>query len=1046
MLELRHISKAYQSGTFVQKALDGVSVTFRDSEFVAVLGPSGSGKTTMLNVIGGLDHYDSGNLIINGTSTRSFKDQDWDHYRNIEVGFVFQNYNLIPHQTILSNVELALTLSGISSKERKSRAVSALKSVGLLDHINKKPNQLSGGQMQRVAIARALVNNPSIIFADEPTGALDTKTSIQIMDILKEVSKNKLVVMVTHNPELAEKYATRIVNLKDGKIVADSKPFYKEENKGKKFLKNFKKGKTAMSFLTALSLSFANLMGKKGRTFMTAFAGSIGIIGISAILALSTGTSEYIKNVEHTTLSQYPLSITRTKSALSGMSDNNEGGSMSDKIKEMQHNNQEENTIGIRTFVTTLLSASGGNDLKSLKSYIDSNAEGLVDNSQSIEYTYNTEPRIYADDDYGIREVYPEGLIPNNNGSSSSSASSMGAMSSKFSTTSSFAAMPQNPDLYINEYTVSAGRWPENPYECVLVLHQDGTINDTLLYTLGIRDTAEFNEALKNYQAKKKVDLPEDFADVNYNQILGHKFKSVKPSDLYTYDEEAGIWIDNSEDKEFVKEKVKASKDITLVGIITPPEGLDNALALTAGLNYPSELTEISISEAAQTEIVKQQLADPSIDVLTGISFEEEKSDSGIDPNMFSSMFQIDTDAFKQAFKFDTSAMSQLGSNAKVDISPQMIQGLVASSLSEDSIKQIVQNMTIAELKDDQVRQLVILAVTAYNKYIQNSELTEAEKTPQMYFAPPSIALPQGGPGYIYITQICAAANISATPSIVQGITQIATNLTTSLTTVFKNAVASSMANMTSNLADLGQAFTVDKDAIMSAFKFDASPEKLMQMSKLISGSASRTFEGNLSNFGYADTSNPLSITIYPKNFEAKELITNAIDNYNSNNEEKGNKDKVISYSDYAKILMNSITTMIDMITAVLIAFVAISLVVSSIMIGIITYISVLERKKEIGILRAIGARKRDIFNVFNAETFIIGIVAGLIGIGITLIGCIPANLIAQAVFDVKYPIAVLPAWSAVVLIAISVFLTFVAGLIPSTSASKKDPVEAINS
>lgn len=543
MLELKEICKSYTTGDFTQKALDKVSVTFRDSEFVAVLGPSGSGKTTMLNVIGGLDHYDSGDLLINGKSTKEFRDQDWDHYRNNQVGFVFQNYNLIPHQSVLSNVELALTLSGISSSERKERAKKALEEVGLGEHIEKKPNQLSGGQQQRVAIARAIVNDPNIVFADEPTGALDTKTSVQIMDILKKIAKDRLVVMVTHNPELAQKYATRIVNLKDAKIVGDSKPYKPSKSASELKGQLLEKGKTAMSFVTALSLSFANLMGKKGRTFMTAFAGSIGIIGISAILALSTGTNEYIKNVENNTLSQYPLMITRSKSVVSEFQEMSQGGSLGDMIREMRHNNQEENKIGVRDFLSKMLATSGNNDLKSLKTFLDSNPDGLNDDVDSIEYTYSAQPIIYADDIGGIREVSPAGTFSSmsagTSGSSYTSASqnySGGGMSSL----SGFASLPKNENLYKDKYTVAAGHWPENTNECVLVLHQDGTINDAMLYTLGIRDNQEMLDAIQNYTKDEKVNLPSDYPDITYNDVLGKTFKIVNACDLYEYDASRG--------------------------------------------------------------------------------------------------------------------------------------------------------------------------------------------------------------------------------------------------------------------------------------------------------------------------------------------------------------------------------------------------------------------------------------------------------------------------------------------------------------------------
>lgn len=547
MLELKNICKSYTTGDFTQKALDNVSVTFRDSEFVAVLGPSGSGKTTMLNVIGGLDHYDSGDLLINGVSTKKYKDKNWDHYRNNQVGFVFQNYNLIPHQSVLSNVELALTLSGITPAERKRRAASALDEVGLKDHLNKKPNQLSGGQQQRVAIARAIVNNPNIIFADEPTGALDTKTSVQIMDILKKISKDRLVVMVTHNPNIAKDYATRIVKLQDAKIIDDSKPFNIIDLPAKKISsKPLQKGKTSMSFLTALSLSFANLMGKKGRTIMTAFAGSIGIIGISAILALSTGTNLYIKNVEGNTLSQYPLQITRSKSIINEFIGDGQSG-MSDMITDLTVNKQEDQKIGVRDYLTKMLSASGSNDLKSLKTFLDNNHENFKDNIDSIEYKYAAQPLIYADDSSGVREVHPSSALSSISGGDTSSSfrQSLGAGSmmgsSSMGSMTGFSQLPKDSSIYQDKYTIDYGRWPQNAYECVLVLHQDGTISDTLLYTFGMRPSQELNDAFSDFSAHKKVNLPDHYDAVTYSQIIGKKFKLVNASDLYSYNQTANI-------------------------------------------------------------------------------------------------------------------------------------------------------------------------------------------------------------------------------------------------------------------------------------------------------------------------------------------------------------------------------------------------------------------------------------------------------------------------------------------------------------------------
>lgn len=1035
MLELRKICKSYTTGDFTQKALDNISVTFRDSEFVAVLGPSGSGKTTLLNVIGGLDHYDSGDLLINGKSTKQFKDQDWDHYRNNQVGFVFQNYNLIPHQTVLSNVELALTLSGISKDERKSKATKALQDVGLAEHVNKKPNQLSGGQMQRVAIARAIVNDPNIIFADEPTGALDTKTSIQIMDILKEISKDRLVVMVTHNPEIAEKYATRIVNLKDAKIVGDSSPFDVKKDAPKKFRKTYEKGKTAMSFLTALSLSFANLMGKKGRTFMTAFAGSIGIIGISGILALSTGTNLYIKNVENNTLSQYPLYITRSKSVIGEFSEITQGnGGLSEMIQKMRHNEQEDNTIGVRTFLTKMLTTSGNNDLRSLKNYIGTNPKNFNSYTDSIEYSYSTKPVIYTSDNSGVREVYPANTLSSVGSSNSSyTSASQNTNNGGTSMTSGFSQLPKDENLYNQKYTIAAGHWPKNANECVLVLHQDGTINDSLLYTLGLRNNDELVNALKNFRKDEKVDLPEEYDNLTYDQVLGIKFKVINPSDIYVYNSSAGVWEDKSNDKEYMKTKVDAASDLTVVGIVNPPEGNNKALALTAGINYTYQLSEKCIDYARNTQIVQDQLSKTDVDVLTGKSFAEEKSNGGFDPSVFSNILEINPEAFYKVFNFDYTVFDSI--DPKIDISQEDLENIVASAITPEMIEQIIVDISESKGLTDSMQTIVSDACEQFIEYKKE----HPEETAQHYFS-------KSGQGYDFIVAACAAAGIETSDIIIENLQNVAIDVLTKTIDLFSNAILKSLSNISMNLSSLDKAFSFNQSALSELFKFNMTQEKLLQLSKLISGAGVRTYESNLADFGYADLDNPLAITIYPNDFYAKEKISDIIDDYNNENQENGHEEKVISYSDYAKLLMSSITTMIDMITAVLVAFVAISLVVSSIMIGIITYISVLERRREIGILRAIGARKRDIFNVFNAETFIIGIVAGLIGISVTALGCIPANIIARAVFNVEYDIAILPLWAAIVLIFISVFLTFVAGLIPSTSASKKDPVEAINS
>lgn len=641
MLQIKDICKEYRTGTLVQKALDKVSLNLRDNEFVAILGPSGSGKTTLLNIIGGLDRYDSGDLIINGISTKKYKDRDWDSYRNHTIGFVFQSYNLIPHQTILANVELALTISGIGKAERRQRAQKALAQVGLGDQVHKKPNQLSGGQMQRVAIARALVNDPDILLADEPTGALDSDTSIQVMDLLKEVAKDRLVVMVTHNPELAYEYATRIVNLKDGQIRSDSDPYVVNEAElTEPEHKNM--GKSSMSFLTALSLSFNNLKTKKARTLLTSFAGSIGIIGIALILSLSTGVNDYIEQIEEETLSEYPLQIQSTGFDFSSAMDT---GSPSDSEKK-------EGDIYVVEMVTNMFSTMDTNDLESLKTYLEDGDSGIEDYTNAIEYTYNAEPQIYKENADGIRQVNPDHSF-DSMGLGSSSGS--GIMSSMMST-NVFYEMPENEQLYKGQYDVKAGRWPENYNECVLVLTSGGGMSDFMLYTLGLRDPLELDEMVDQFISEEDITVPDDMGTYTYDDILGITFKLVNSADYYQYDSQYNVWTDKSGDENYMKDLVENGEDITIVGVVQPSEDA-NASALNAGICYPASLTKHVAEYAENTEIVKQQLDDPSVNVFTGEKFGENSPENGFD---MESLVTVDEEKLQEAFGFDASAFSDL--------------------------------------------------------------------------------------------------------------------------------------------------------------------------------------------------------------------------------------------------------------------------------------------------------------------------------------------------------------------------------------------------
>ena len=640
MLQIKNISKTYKTGNLVQRALDDVSLNLRDNEFVAILGPSGSGKTTLLNIIGGLDRYDSGDLIINGISTKKYKDRDWDSYRNHTVGFVFQSYNLIPHQTVLANVELALTISGISGKERRERAIKALEEVGLGEQIHKKPNQMSGGQMQRVSLARALVNNPDILLADEPTGALDSETSIQVMDLLKEVAKDRLVVMVTHNPELAYQYATRIVKVKDGKLLEDSDPYEIPEGEAPEPVhKNM--GKSSMSFLTALSLSFNNLKTKKARTILVSFAGSIGIIGIAMILSLSHGVNKYIEDMEEKTMSEYPLQITKTTTNMMSMSEDmmssKKATSTDNKVREMQ-------------ILTQMVSGTEYNDLKSLKTYLESGQSDIKNQTKAIEYDYGITPQIYLQEDNGdVRKVCPDQTLSSLTGSSSMMLAMMGSSGME-----QFHALPENEALYKDQYDVKAGHWPENDHECVVILTQNGQLYDMTLYSLGLKSGEELDKILEAVKEDQSVEINEEPGSYDYNDFLGITLKLVNASDYYVYDDEFSVWKDKSDNQQYVKDLIKNGEDLKVVGVVQPKEGQDFTM-LTAGVGYPASLLDHVIDKAAQSDIVKDQLKDKKTNVFNGKSFDDPDDEGGL--NM-EDLFKIDEEAFKDAFKIDTSRMN----------------------------------------------------------------------------------------------------------------------------------------------------------------------------------------------------------------------------------------------------------------------------------------------------------------------------------------------------------------------------------------------------
>ena len=1042
MLQLRNIRKAYTAGSFTQTALDDVSISFRDSEFVAILGPSGSGKTTLLNIIGGLDHYDTGDLVIDGISTKEYKDRDWDTFRNNRIGFVFQAYNLIPHQTILANVELALTLSGVSRAERRTRALDALRKVGLSDHVDKKPSQLSGGQMQRVAIARALINDPEILLADEPTGALDSKTSVQIMDLLTEIANDRLVIMVTHNPELAEQYATRIVNLADGVIRSDSDPFDPAPEDMRASKKQVRR--TSMSFLTALSLSWNNLLTKKGRTLMTAFAGSIGIIGIAAILSLANGVNSYIANVEEETLSEYPLSIENqgfdmTSLMTMGMgaqdSSSNSGGAQDAGQIGSSSGDTDGGTVGESKMVTGMFGSIGSNDLTSLKEYLDNGDSGIDQYVNSIEYGYSITPQLFSSDtEDGVRQVNPDKSFSSIGFGSATSTN--GIMSSMMST-NVFYEMPSDPDLYQDQYDVVAGTWPQSCNDIVLVLTPNGKVSDFMLYTMGLRDHSELDDMVRAFANEEEVNAPDDYMTLTYDQLMGVTFKLVAATDYYQYDSDYHVWKNKSDDADYMRDLVNSGEDVHICGIVKAKAGA-KITSLQTGFYYTSDMVSHIIDEAADSQIVKDQLADSATNVFTGKSFVEEADaeDSSFD---MSSLFTIDGNKLQAAFQIDPDALS-------VDMSSLDLSGaasdLPAAPEMDPSEFQVSGQPTINK---EAAAALMAAVEKDYFAYY-SEQVQQGKPAPSFneYFATERAQklVSDALPGIIDTSEMQAEFAQKIQAYLQATMSSYMNQVVSAMQTQMQAAMTQVMGQLSANMAT---AMHVDESAFADAFQMNMDEKELTELMMSLMSSETTSFDGNLSKLGYADYAKPASIDIYPKDFESKQSVIDILDGYNDKMKAEGEDDKAVSYTDIVGALMSSVTTIVNMISYVLVAFVAISLVVSSIMIGVITYISVLERKKEIGILRSIGASKGDIGRVFNAETVIVGLVAGLIGIGVTALGCIPANAIVYALFDVPN-VAILPWQAAVILVAISVFLTFLSGLIPSSAASRKDPVEALRS
>ena len=1099
MLQLNHIKKEYKTGDLVQKALDDVSLNLRDNEFVAILGPSGSGKTTLLNVIGGLDRYDSGDLIINGISTKKYTDRDWDSYRNHTIGFVFQSYNLIPHQTVLSNVELALTISGISGAERRSRATKALEQVGLGDQLHKHPSEMSGGQMQRVAIARALVNNPDILLADEPTGALDSDTSIQVMELLKEVAKDRLVVMVTHNPELAEQYATRIVRLRDGVIQSDTAPFAPDDSaQVPPVHKNL--GRSSMSPLTALALSFNNLLTKKTRTLLTAFAGSIGIIGIALILSLSAGVSNYIQEMERSTLSEYPLQISTTgvdlaalldpESYTSAVADNTNVGTTS-------ASSTPEGMVTVRELLSQLTEDNSSvNDLASLKKYLDSNECTISEDAASIEYSYGTAPLIYRQNKDGtVRQIFPDSSL-----SALNNTTSAAGIVSSMTNQSVFTEMAEEPSLYEDQYDVKAGRWPESYNEAVLVLNSDGSISDYALYILGIEDDSVMMRFLQEYAKNKNTQAPTGYGTYPYDTFVGLKYKIVTNSDYYVYDEERQIWRNRSDDEAYVEQLVENSPDLTIVGVVQPRADASSTI-LPIGVAYTHALTYYAIDHAAESEVVKQQLADPEVNVLTGERFDADQRETDLD---ISSLFSVDTDMLKDSFQFDASKLQfdlsgafdlQDGSFdvssildpsafqldlSDLDLSDIDMSDVELPEMDSLDLSQLFADMDLS-VSEDALQSLMKKIMNGYKRYIISngilnldkigfSSYMESDQFKQLLSESMGDLLDTTGlqeqftaslqqnlqgimTSYLqsYSEQLSQklgeALQTKLTAAIQTQMSTVMQQLMTQLTTQFSQQIQSAIQNNIAQLSSqVEDALKIDPTVFQSAVQVNMSTDDLVDLVKMNLQSSTTSYSSVLGALGYSDYAKPGSIWIYPKSFEAKNRIVDSLNAYNAAMRAQGEEDKVIVFSDTVGTLMSAVTKIVDMVSNVLVAFVAISLVVSSIMIGVITYISVLERRKEIGILRAIGASKHNVSEVFNAETFIIGMCSGVIGVGLCLLLLIPGNMLIHSIAGTTSVTAVLPPKAALILIVLATLLTILGGLIPARSAAKCNPVTALRS
>ncbi len=1097
MLQLKNVRKKYVTGDLVQTALDGVSLNLRKSELVAILGPSGSGKSTLLNVIGGLDHYDSGDLIIDGISTKKYTDRDWDSYRNHTIGFVFQSYNLIPHQTVLANVELALTISGVPRSQRRKRAVEALEKVGLGNQIHKKPSQMSGGQMQRVAIARALVNDPKILLADEPTGALDSQTSIQVMDLLKEVSKDRLVVMVTHNPELAEQYADRIVRVKDGRIMGDSNPYTVEEStQGVPVHKNM--GKSSMSLFSSLSLSFNNLKSKKGRTLLTSFAGSIGIIGIALIMSLSAGFQGYMDSVQDDILASNPLTIqSQTADIISALSPANTadpnssaGGSIVEEYPTLSN----------------IMNHIGANDLGSFKTHLENNWDKIGSALNAVQYDYNIQPLIYSAEPDVLRQINPACLFQKITGNDLISA---------IMDVNAFSEMVPNEKMLDSQYEMLRGHWPQNYDELVFVLPAPNQLSDHLAYTLGMKELDSLEKMIALLMNGETVLPQEAPLEWSYDDLMSMKFKLVSVPDLYRFNSEYGIWEDMSENTDYMKALVASSKELKVVGIVCPRDG-SSAATLSPGLAFHADLTRHIMDTVASSQIVRDQLSNPEINVFSGKPFDYQGEDGAID---LEDMISVDADAISTAIgvnihngdleKMLEKYLSEIADSIQVDsasaekdflytlsqLMQQMLTEFVSNNRDDTGAAKLhlkdaapmvdafmqsefagnaLQNLSVkysfsTETFTEVYKPLMLGLLTGHiaHENILDPQATidsltpAADTTPKIPDTLPPTAAPTDPsapsvpeetlPGYEDLFVTVKAEDIpglvktfEAHPVTLGACTVMGKKM---MEPVVLQILSDKVAEFGKNFAEyIGDAFYIDQDKLMHAFKFNMSEDELKRLLDAVTSQArQRSAETNLSLLGYADPAQPAAIYFFMSDFDGKEKFLNFIHDYNEAMENSGQEGKVIRFTDFTGIMMSSINTIIETVSYALIAFVAVSLLVSSIMIGIITYISVMERTKEIGVLRAIGASRGNISQVFNAETFIIGLGSGLMGIAFSLILLIPGNYLIHTYLNEAIT-AHLPFVSGMILILVSMVLTLLGGLIPARQAAKKDPVIALRS